>query len=84
MGMTTLPLVLDDEPMGIILRAGQQILRPAKIWAYCWFLDEGEDGDHTHRHLPVDPLQNQTGAGAEPAPVVAYGLYASTMFVGTP
>jgi len=55
MGMTTLSLALDDEPMGIILRAGQQILRPAKIWAYCWFLDEGEDGDHTHRHLPVDP-----------------------------
>jgi hypothetical protein len=53
--MTSLPLILDDEPMGIILRAGRQILRPAKIWAYCWFLDEGEDGDHTHRHLPVDP-----------------------------
>ena len=61
--MTTLPLVLDDEPiivlddepMGIILRAGQQALRPAKIWAYCWFADEGKNGDHTHRHLPVDP-----------------------------
>ncbi|HJS43462.1 MAG TPA: hypothetical protein VJ755_08310 [Gemmatimonadales bacterium] len=61
--MTTLPLVLDhepiivldDEPMGIILRAGQQGLRPAKIWAYCWFADEGKNGDHTHRHLPVDP-----------------------------
>ena len=33
-GMTSLPLILDDEPMGIILRAGRQILRPAKIWAY--------------------------------------------------
>jgi len=54
-GMTSLPLVLDDEPMGIILRAGREVLRPAKIWAYCWFTDEGEDGDHTHRHLPVDP-----------------------------
>jgi hypothetical protein len=54
-GMTSLPLVLDDEPMGIILRAGQQVLRPAKIWAYCWFTDEGENGDHTHRHLPIDP-----------------------------
>jgi len=53
--MTSLPLVLDDEPMGIILRAGQQVLRPAKIWAYCWFTDEGENGDHTHLHLPVDP-----------------------------
>jgi hypothetical protein len=53
--MTTLPLVLDDEPIGIILRAGQRVLGPAKIWAYCWFTDEGEAGDHTHRHLPVDP-----------------------------
>lgn len=53
--MTSLPLVLDDEPIGIILRAGQRVLRPAKIWAYCWFTDEGENGDHTHRHLPVDP-----------------------------
>jgi hypothetical protein len=52
-GMTSLPLVLDDdEPIGIILRAGRQMLRPAKIWAYCWFSDEGEAGDHTHRHLP--------------------------------
>jgi hypothetical protein len=51
--MTSLPLVLDDdEPIGIILRAGRKILRPAKIWAYCWFADEGEAGDHTHRHLP--------------------------------
>ncbi|HEY6091683.1 MAG TPA: hypothetical protein VIV83_06800 [Gemmatimonadales bacterium] len=53
--MTSLPLVLDDEPLGIILRAGQQVFRPAKIWAYCWFTDEGENGDHTHNHLPVDP-----------------------------
>jgi hypothetical protein len=52
-GMTSLPLVLDDdEPIGIILRAGRKVLRPAKIWAYCWFADEGEAGDHTHRHLP--------------------------------
>src|SRR5213592_4555684 len=37
--MTTFPLVLDDEPMGIILRAGQQVLRPAQILAglnTCW------------------------------------------------
>ena len=53
--MTTLPLTLDDEPIGIVLSAGRQILRPARIWAYCWFTDEGKDGDHTHRHLPVDP-----------------------------
>jgi hypothetical protein len=51
--MTSLPLVLDDdEPIGIILRAGRKMLRPAKIWAYCWFADEAEGGDHTHRHLP--------------------------------
>jgi hypothetical protein len=50
--MTSLPLVLDDEPIGIIMRAGRQMLRPAKIWAYCWFTDEADAGDHTHRHLP--------------------------------
>lgn len=53
--MTSLPLVLDDEPIGIILRTGREVLRPAKIWAYCWFADDGKAGDHTHRHLPVDP-----------------------------
>ena len=43
--MTSLPLVLDDdEPIGIILRAGRKMLRPAKIWAYCWFADEAEGG----------------------------------------
>lgn len=53
--MTSLPMVLDDEPLGIILRAGHNAVRPAKIWAYCWFADEGDgDGDHAHRHLPVD------------------------------
>ena len=55
LSMTSLPLVLDDdEPIGIILRAGRKMLRPAKIWAYCWFADEadGGAGDHTHRHLP--------------------------------
>ncbi len=52
--MTSLPFVFDDdEPIGIILRAGRKMLRPAKIWAYCWFTDEAEGpGDHTHRHLP--------------------------------
>lgn len=52
--MTSLPLVLDDEPLGIIMRVGARALRPTKIWAYCWFADEGESEDHTHNHLPVE------------------------------
>ena len=52
--MTSLPLVLDDEPLGIILRAGRQLLRPAKIWAYCWCADEPDGNEHTHQHLPVE------------------------------
>ena len=52
--MTSLPLVLDDEPLGIILRAGRQLLRPAKIWAYCWCADEVDATDHPHQHLPVE------------------------------
>lgn len=53
--MTSLPLLLDDEPLGIILRAGQRAPRPARIWAYCWCDDDSEAGDHVHRHLPIDP-----------------------------
>jgi hypothetical protein len=52
--MTSLPLVLDEEPIGIILQAGRRLLRPAKIWAYCWFAEEPESPDPSHRHLPVD------------------------------
>jgi hypothetical protein len=52
--MTSLPLLLDDEPIGIILRAGQRMLRPAKIWAYCWCADEAPDGTHPHQRIPVD------------------------------
>ena len=55
--MTSLPLILDDEPMGIILRDGHQPRRPAKIWAYCWCADEAESDDHTHRHLPVEHIR---------------------------
>ena len=40
--MTSLPLVLDDEPIGIIMRAGAQVLRPSKILAYCWFADHAD------------------------------------------
>jgi len=54
--MTSLPLVLDEEPIGIILRSGRQLLRPAKIWAYCWSSD-GESADPPHRHLPVEGTQ---------------------------
>lgn len=52
--MTSLPLVLDEEPIGIILRAGRNLLRPAKIWAYCWCADETESGEPPHLHLPID------------------------------
>jgi len=55
--MTSLPLVLDEEPLGIILRAGRQLLRPARIWAYCWCADETDSpgsNDHTHQRLPVE------------------------------
>jgi hypothetical protein len=53
--MTSLPLVLDDEPIGIILRAGRQLARPARIWAYCWCTDADESADEPpHRILPAE------------------------------
>jgi hypothetical protein len=56
--MTSLPLVLEDEPIGIILRAGKQMLHPAKIWAYCWCADKPNSTDHPHQHLPVEHPRN--------------------------
>lgn len=53
--MTSLPLALNDEPIGIILRVGQRFARPARIWAYCWCADDPESGDHVHQRLPIDP-----------------------------
>lgn len=53
-GMTSLPLYLDDEPIGIILRMGREALKPAKIWAYCWCADAEAGEDHPHQHLPLD------------------------------
>jgi len=55
--MTSLPLVLDDEPIGIIMRLGAAPAKPSKIWAYCWCADEAEADDHVHRHLPVEHPQ---------------------------
>ncbi|HET7791492.1 MAG TPA: hypothetical protein VFK78_11925 [Gemmatimonadales bacterium] len=52
--MTSLPLVLDDEPLGIILHAGEPGPRPSRIWAYCWCADADESGETAHHNLPVD------------------------------
>lgn len=52
--MTSLPLLLDDEPLGIILRDGQPPRGAARIWAYCWCADEAGADDPPHRRLPVE------------------------------
>lgn len=54
LAMTSLPLYLEDEPIGIILRAGREALKPAKIWAYVWCADAEPGEDHPHQHLPLD------------------------------
>lgn len=54
--MTSVPFLVEDEPIGIVLRTGQQFARPAAIWAYCWCADEAEDGIQPHQRLPVDRM----------------------------
>jgi hypothetical protein len=56
--MTTFPRHLDDEPIGIILRTGNGLLRPARIWAYCWCADDEENGTHPHERIPLDRALN--------------------------
>src|SRR5437762_2975928 len=67
--MTSLPLVLDDdEPIGIILRAGRKMLRPAKIWAYCWFTDEAEGGARRGDLGPARPVLEYQPARSRASP----------------
>lgn len=52
--MTSLPRITMDEPVGIVIRNGRPIRKPAAIWAYVWASDDEEAQDHWHQHVPVE------------------------------
>jgi hypothetical protein len=52
--MTSLPRIIPDEPVGIVIRSGREIRKPAAIWAYLWAADDENAKDHWHNHVPVE------------------------------
>ena len=52
--MTSVPLPVLEEPVGIIVRLRQGAVRPIRSWAFLWAWDEdGAAGDHWHERVPV-------------------------------
>jgi len=49
--VTSLPVVVADRPLGIVIRNGNSPTRGASIWAYMWAADE-EDTPHWHDLVP--------------------------------
>ena len=52
--MTSLPRIIPDEPVGIVIRSGSNTRKPAAIWAYLWASDDDDTPDHWHNHVPVE------------------------------
>jgi hypothetical protein len=50
----SLPLAVQAEPLGIVIRTGAPKPKPVKFWAYLWAADE-EDAvaQHWHQKVPV-------------------------------
>lgn len=53
--VTTRALVVQAEPMGIVIRSGAPKPKPVKFWAYLWAADE-EDAveQHWHQRVPAE------------------------------
>ena len=49
--VTSLPVVVPERPLGIVIRNGTSPTRGASIWAYMWAADE-EDTPHWHNLVP--------------------------------
>ena len=52
--VTTRALVVQAEPLGIVIRSGAPKPKPVKFWAYLWAADE-EDAveQHWHERVPA-------------------------------
>ncbi|HTO73161.1 MAG TPA: hypothetical protein VMJ30_05050 [Gemmatimonadales bacterium] len=51
--MTSLPVVVADSPLGIVIQNGRETPRGTAIWAYMWAADE-EELPHWHDIVPCE------------------------------
>ena len=49
--MTSLPVIVPESPLGIVIRNGSDPTRGASIWAYMWADDAEDTREHISRSL---------------------------------
>jgi hypothetical protein len=54
--MTSLPFVVAEKPMGIVIEGGKSRKPVVRFWAYMWAADDDTDMEHWHDLVPVGPL----------------------------
>ena len=52
--MTSLPVLLDETTLGIVIRTPSAAARPVRFWAYLWASDEATEGRPWHERVPVE------------------------------
>ncbi|HQR18632.1 MAG TPA: hypothetical protein PK948_09680 [Gemmatimonadales bacterium] len=52
--MTSLPVLLDETTLGIVIRTPSAATRPVRFWAYLWASDEATEGRPWHERVPVE------------------------------
>ena len=51
--MTSLPMVMEEMPVGIVIRTAKEKPRPVRFWAYMWAQDDEAGDEHWHDRVPV-------------------------------
>lgn len=52
--MTSLPVLLDETTLGIVIRTPRAATRPVRFWAYLWASEEANDGRPWHERVPTE------------------------------
>jgi hypothetical protein len=53
--VTSRPLVVQAEPLGIVIRSGAPKPKPVRFWAYLWAADEEDTVEqHWHQRVPAE------------------------------
>lgn len=53
--MPTLPIPIQAEPVGIVIRSGAPLPKPVRFWAYLWAADDKDAVEqHWHQKVPTE------------------------------
>jgi hypothetical protein len=52
--VSSLPLTIPAQPLGIVIRSGAPKPKPVRFWAYLWAADEEDPRElHWHEKIPL-------------------------------